>query len=154
MTSSPGSSVFLAISQQWQRSQNSRHGRSKMWPSERKWPRRARKTGQGWMCPSTTSCVVPVQNKRGPQRRRGQVRRGSSQQWGVQKCAGSTMMVNAPSRIASSLIAVSGAWETTQEELAVVDPGETSPDHSLAYQEAIAECSGDASESNSCCSRY
>ena len=53
MTSSPGSSVFLAISQQWQRSQNSRHGRSKMWPSERKWPRRARKTGQGWMCPST-----------------------------------------------------------------------------------------------------
>ena len=34
-----------------------------------KWPRRARKTGQGWMCPSTTSCVVPVQNKWGPKRR-------------------------------------------------------------------------------------
>ena len=62
------------------------------------------------------------------------------------------MMANAhaPSRIASSLIAVSGVWETTQKELAVVDLGETSPDHSHAYREAIAECSGDASESNSC----
>ena len=115
-----------------------------------KWPRWARKTGQGWMCPSTTSCVVPVQNKWGPQKRRGQVRRGSGQQRGVRKCAGSTMMANAPSRIASSLIAASGVWETTQDELAVVDPGETSPDHSLTYWEAIAECSGDASESNSC----
>ena len=60
------------------------------------------------------------------------------------------MMANAPSRIASSLIAASGVWETTQEEPAVVDPGESSPNHSLAYWEAIVECSGGASESNSC----
>ena len=60
------------------------------------------------------------------------------------------MMPNAPSKIGSSLIAASGVWETTQEELAVVDPGETSPDHFLAYREAVVECSGDASESNSC----
>ena len=59
-------------------------------------------------------------------------------------------MANAPSRIASLLIAASGVWETTQGELAVVDPGESSPDHSLAYQEAIVEYSGGASESNSC----
>ena len=57
------------------------------------------------------------------------------------------MMANAPSRIASSLIAVSGVWETTQEELAVVDPGDSFPNHSLAYREAIVECSGGASES-------
>ena len=59
-------------------------------------------------------------------------------------------MANAPSRIASLLIAASGVWETTQGELAVVNPGESSPDHSLAYWEAIVECSEGASESNSC----
>lgn len=44
----------------------------------------------------------------------------------------------------------SGVWEATQEELAVVDPGESFPNHSLAYWEAIVECSGGTSESNSC----
>ena len=60
----------------------------------------------------------------------GQVRRKSIQQQGVRKCAGSTMIANAQSRIASSLIAASGIWATTQEEVAVVDPGESSPNHS------------------------
>ena len=81
-------------------------------------------------------------SRRGFQRRRGQVRRGSVQQQEVRKCAGSTMMVNVPSRIVSSLIAASGVWETNQEELAVVDPGESSPNHSLTYREAVGECSG------------
>jgi len=65
-------------------------------------------------------------------------------------CAGSTVMANAPSRIASSLIVASGVWETTQKELAVVDLEGTTPNHFLASWEAIVEGSGDASESNSC----
>ena len=60
------------------------------------------------------------------------------------------MMANAPSRIASSLIAASGVWETIQKELAVVDLEGTTPNHFPASREAIVEGSGDASESNSC----
>ena len=59
-------------------------------------------------------------------------------------------MVNAPSRIASLLIAASGVWATTRNEFAVVDPGETTPDLLPASWAIIVEYSLGASNSNSC----
>ena len=58
------------------------------------------------------------------------------------------MTENATSRIASLLIAVSGVWETTQNGLVVVGPGETTPNHLLVSQEITWEYSGGVSESN------
>lgn len=119
------------------------------WPSGRKWLRLAREIGQGWMCPSTTSFAVPARNKWGAQRRQGRVRRGSVQVWEARRCVGSSMMASAPSRIASSLIAVRVVWGTTQNECATVDRGETFPDRLLVSPEAIVDRRGSDGERNS-----
>lgn len=100
---------------------------SRMWPSERKWLRLALKTGQGWIIMSYHNLCSSYPKQMGtPEEARLRQRR---------KCPASgcpkVWWQNAPRIIlvVRSLIA-SSVWETTQKELAVVVPEETSRNHS------------------------